>query len=839
MSYQTLDEFLKTGGGIEVAQDIEPFLQSLQGSQVGEYRLTHFLGRGGMGLVFRGERSDDTFQRAVAVKLLNNSGFVLEGRERFLNERQILADLNHPHIAQLYDGGQTEHGWPYLVMELVEGEHLDEFCRNQELNLKDKVRLVAKVAEAVGFAHANLVVHRDLKPSNILVTADGEPKLLDFGIAKLLEDQPEDLSREGHPLTPRFASPEQLLGRKITVKSDIYQLGLLLHLILVGEGISKRSLEEAISQAAAEKEFEFSPEALRRIPDELRAVIETALQSDPEHRYENAGAFRDDLNRFLQGYPVQAKKAGSLRKLRMLIARNRPTAVVALVALLTLVVGAVSYTVSIAQSRDAARAEAAKAQMVADFLSDIFEFADPSESGSPDMTAAQLLEEAASRIEPRFQNNPEVQLELLNTVAINFEALGNYEKSVQYLTTARSAALQAYGNQHEEFARAEFNLGRVLGRLSRTEESLELQRSALKLRVQLLGENHLDVADSLVTLVSVLRSTGRIEPEIRGMLERARNIYIELDAPESGETVSVEFNLGRHYTALGLYEESIQAIGSALRRHESINGRLDQRSVVLNNLAVSLGRYGRYAESETRFQQALDIVNGLYSEPHPDHAYVGARHAAMLLESGEREAAASMLSEAIEVADKTLGQESTLMAEAITLRGVIALDSGNLAAAENDLKNSIDRWVSALGSRSAAEALSRTHLAEVYLMSGRIESAQAEVTGAIAVMQETLIATHPHVGYANTLLAETLLAMSDHDNALFHASHGDELLSQAFPAKHFKVGYARSVLGAALMHSDITRAKRVLSEGRQILEESRPDSRFARIGNMIVPPDAR
>ena len=233
MSYQTLDEFLKTGGGIEVAQDIEPFLQSLQGSQVGEYRLTHFLGRGGMGLVFKGERSDDTFQRAVAVKLLNNAGFEPEGRERFQNERQILADLNHPYIAQLYDGGQTEQGWPYLVMELVEGEHLDDYCRNQKLSLRDKVLLVAKVAEAVSFAHANLVVHRDLKPSNILVTTDGEPKLLDFGIAKLLEDTPEELSRAGHPLTPRFASPEQLLGRKITVKSDIYQLGLLLHLILV------------------------------------------------------------------------------------------------------------------------------------------------------------------------------------------------------------------------------------------------------------------------------------------------------------------------------------------------------------------------------------------------------------------------------------------------------------------------------------------------------------------------------------------------------------------------------------------------------------------------------
>lgn len=826
MSYQTLDEFLKTGGGIEAAQDLEPLLQSLQGSYVGEYRLTHFLGRGGMGLVFRGERSDDSFQRTVAVKLVHNVGFDLKGHERFLNERQILADLNHPHIAQLYDGGQTERGWPYLVMELVNGEHIDDYCRAQDLNLNERVRLVAKVAEAVGYAHANLVVHRDLKPSNILVTANGEPKLLDFGIAKLLEDTPDELSRDGHPLTPRFASPEQLLGRKISVKSDIYQLGLLLHLIVAGDAFSKRSLEDAISQAANKQEFSFSPAASRRIPEELRAVIETALRWDPQHRYENAGAFRDDLNRFIEGYPVQAKRAGTTRKLRMMVARNRPAALITLVAALALVAGSISYTLSIAQSRDAARTEAAKAQMVAGFLTEIFEFADPSESGSPDMTAAQLLEEVASRIEPRFQSNPDVQLELLNTVAINFEALGNYEKAAQYMTTARSAALEAYGRQHEEFGRAEFNLGRVLGRLDRTEESLTRLRAALELRVQLLGENHLDVADSLITLVSVLRSTGRIEPEVRGLLERARNIYIALDAPESGDTVSVEFNLGRHYTALGLHGEAIKSIESALRRHENINGRLDQRSIVLNTLAVSLGQYGRYAEAESRFQQALEMVNGLYSSGHPDHAYIGVRHATMLLESGQTQASTTMLTNAIEITAETLGSQSNLMAEAITVRGLLALESGDLPKAESDLKAATILWGDTLGMRTAAKAKSQMHLAEAYLMSAQVELARAELTEALSIMLETLTETHLRVGYANTLLAEILLASSAHEEALLHARRGDELLSRVLPVEHFKVGYARSVLGAVLMHSDSAEAERMLSEGHRILEESRPNSRF-------------
>ncbi|MEO7795025.1 MAG: serine/threonine-protein kinase, partial [Thermoanaerobaculia bacterium] len=387
---------------------------------IGPYRLVRCLGEGGMGEVFLAERSDGEFEQRVALKRIR-AGLDSEAiAERFLRERQILARLDHPGIAHLLDGGSTDEGEPYFVLEHVEGLPITVWCEQCTAPLDMRLRLMIEVAEAVDAAHRQLVVHRDLKPTNILVTASGRVKLLDFGIAKLLQPEAFDERQTqvgGQPLTPAYAAPEQILGEAVTTATDVYSMGALLFELLTGRppfdrsgrplpalvrSVDSETLERPSVVAAGADAGEPERETLRgfapRLEGDLDSIVLKALNRDPTRRYPSAAALGDDLRRFLSGRPVKARPDSAGYRLRKFIGRHSLGVAAGIVALAAVIagIGVVFW------QNGVARDEARRAERVKSFLIELFREADPSQTLGETITAREILAKGAQRLEEQL-----------------------------------------------------------------------------------------------------------------------------------------------------------------------------------------------------------------------------------------------------------------------------------------------------------------------------------------------------------------------------------------------------------------------------------------------------
>ena len=416
--------------------------------EVSHYRLLHEIGSGGMGAVWLAERSDGAYRRRVALKLPHASA----GRglaARFARERDILAALEHPHIARLYDAGIDQHGAPFLALEYVEGVRIDRYCRDHALDVRQRLGLVLQVARAVAHAHSKLVVHRDLKPSNILVTADGQVRLLDFGIAKLLEG---DVAAEtqltriaGRALTPEYASPEQIQGVPIGTASDVYSLGVVAYELLTGAKpykptrTSAAALEEAILtvDAVPASQATGDPATRRALRGDLDAILAHALRKAPGDRYASVDAFAQDIERYLRGDPVLARPDGALYRLRKFAARNRVGVAAAATVAVAVVAGAGAalWQASVAreqaavarQQADLAKKEAQRARAVEGFMIDLFrtnshQQADPLKAQQT--SARELLDIGTARVSDALKDAPESQMQALNTLSDMYVQLG-------------------------------------------------------------------------------------------------------------------------------------------------------------------------------------------------------------------------------------------------------------------------------------------------------------------------------------------------------------------------------------------------------------------------------
>ncbi|MCU0686062.1 MAG: serine/threonine protein kinase, partial [Polyangiaceae bacterium] len=459
-----LEGFLEGGLGA-------PAGASLAGQTLGAYTLREQVGQGGMGSVWRAERSDGRFEGAAAVKLLNASLLGQAGEARFRQEGRLLARLQHPNIARLLDAGLSPLGQPYLVLEYVDGERIDAYCDARRLDVDARVRLFAQVLEAVAHAHANLIVHRDLKPSNVMVTAEGQVKLLDFGIAKLIEGEAgwaisTALTREGgRVFTPDYAAPEQILDEPLATTTDVYALGVLLMELLSGarpyrlpEGASRRDLEDAIlrqapqrpseaaNRAAAEARGLTLPQLARRLRGDLDAIVLRALEKAPSARYRSVGALGDDLERHQTLRPVLARAEGRLSRLGRFVRRNRGPLALALglaTTLSTTTAVAVRQALRANAEAEAARRAAARADAVQGFLVEIFQ-ANSAAQDDPvkarATTARELLDLGAQRVDLGLESSPEAKLPLLDLLSKMYIDLGLDDEAT---ALARRAAEQS------------------------------------------------------------------------------------------------------------------------------------------------------------------------------------------------------------------------------------------------------------------------------------------------------------------------------------------------------------------------------------------------------------
>src|SRR5215470_5012884 len=522
---------------------VEP-KDDLTEERIGPYRVTRLIGRGGMGAVYEAERDAEQFQQQVAIKIIKRGMDTDFVRDRFLLERQILASLDHPHIARLFDGGVTQDGLPYFVMEFVAGEPITTYCRRRRLSVNKKLQLFRKVCSAVQHAHQKLVIHRDLKPSNILIAEDGAPKLLDFGIAKLLSpDVSQSHTRTEAALrlmTPEYASPEQARGQAVATTTDVYSLGVVLYELLTERRPRefKTYLPGEIERAFHGAEIKEPSKVVSRntgagarlarsLAGDLDNIVLMAMCKEPERRYQSVEQFSEDIRRHLAGMPVLARKDTFVYRTGKFIRRHK-AGVAILALLIVLAVAMAVLAARIARERDRANQEAATAQAVTQSLVAMFEVTDPGKARGNVITARELLDQGAKKVVRELKNQPAVQAKLLDTIGQLYENIGLHDRAQPQLEEALRLRRQAVGNESPDVATSLNHLAELTYLKGDYVESESLLREALIMRRKLLGAESREVADSLNSLGQLMWKTGKLHEAgllYRQALDLRRKMY--------------------------------------------------------------------------------------------------------------------------------------------------------------------------------------------------------------------------------------------------------------------------------------------------------------------------
>jgi eukaryotic-like serine/threonine-protein kinase len=653
---------------LENSQDCVPPPPSLVGSTIGPYTITALAGQGGMGTVWLAERSDGRFQGRVAVKLLNISLVGGAGAERFKREGNILARLNHPSVARLIDAGMSPSMQPYLVLEYVEGKPIDSYCAHQSLSITDRIRLFLDVLDAVAHAHANLIVHRDIKPSNVLVDNDGRVKLLDFGIAKLLEID-EDAGKPGltvdggRALTPEYAAPEQVTGNSVTTATDVYALGVLLYVLIGGRhpaGPSVRPPSELLKFILDKDPPRVSDvvgsKALRRmVRGDLDNIVAKALRKNPKERYASVEAFADDLRRHFSNQPVSAR-ADTWRYRSAKFARRHATGIAVFIAVLaTLAVIVSFYTIRLARERDRAQLEAQKATQVGELLAGLLMGADPYGAREKrDPTVRELLDAGAERVRRDLNGQPAVQVQMLTVLGRVYQRLGEYDKAQSLLEDSLSRRREGGNLDQAGLALTLNDLGVLLRERGRIDAAVQPLEEALTIRRTGSGSEPRDVAVTLVELGRVYVDQGkgdRAEPLFREALAMRLRLFGE----DNSETATSMSDL-----ALLLWQKGELLEAEPLfRRVLAISRRLlgpDHPDVgsALNNLALIAFDRGDFTGSETLFREALAIDRRSLGNTHPDLGSALNNLAHPLRELGKFDEATELLREALRISSATL-----------------------------------------------------------------------------------------------------------------------------------------------------------------------------------------
>jgi eukaryotic-like serine/threonine-protein kinase len=834
-SYEEDRDFMEAPA-VAAAPSLAGAAPAPEGRMVGPYRLIREIGHGGMGTVYMAARADDQYRKRVAIKLVRRGMDSEQILARFRSERQILASLDHPNIARLLDGGTTDDGLPYFVMEYIEGQSIDRFCDEHKLTTVERLRLFRTACSAVHFAHQNLVVHRDLKPSNILVTPDGTPKLLDFGIAKLLKPElyAQTLTPTAttlRPMTPDYASPEQVKGAPITTASDVYSLGVLLYELLsghrpyqiksytpveiekvicgqeperpsaaIGRTVTTQSADgttDTLTPETVSRPREGQPERLRRkLKGDLDNIILMALRKEAQRRYSSVEQFAEDLRRHLEGLPVIARKDTFAYRAGKFVSRNKVAASVALAFVLLL---AVSLVIIVRQSVRAAR-ERDKAQQVSQFLAEIFKVSDPGESRGASVTAREILDKGAERIDRELSGQPEVQATLMATIGQVYESLGLYDDAARVLETALNTRLALFGREHPDVAESMLSLAILNYDRSRYSEAEPLYRESLAIRRRLFGDAHPATATSLNGLGTLLQATDRYE-EAEAVWRQALGIRRKLYGAAHREVAESLDNLGWLLYNKGEYEEAERLFREALMIHRRLLG--DDHPMVatdLNYLAFVAGTRGHSEpEQESLYREALEIRRKVYGNNHPQVAESLNNLAWLMNQQGKPAEAETLYRESLAIRRRALGNNSQEVAQSLNNLAKTLMQKGDYAEAEPLLRESLAIYVRLYGEQAADTAVAMHNLAGLLYEKG--DDANAE-----ALFRQTLDIRRQKLPPGNAQITATMvglgLVLSEHGKA----QEAEPLLREALEnrrrdlsAGNWQIGDAASVLGGCLV----------------------------------------
>ncbi|CAN0461243.1 unnamed protein product, partial [Laminaria digitata] len=679
----------------------------LEGQQIGPYKLIKKLGQGGMGIVYLANRADGQFEQQVALKLIKRGMDSEMIVRRFLAERQILARLDHPHIARLLDGGMTEDGRPYFAMEYIEGIPIIPYCNAKKLGIEARLELFNQVCTSVHYAHRNLIVHRDLKPGNILITRQGQVKLLDFGIARVLtndeEDQQTFLTQAGQKvLTPEYAAPEQITGDPITTQTDIYSLGVILYELLTGlrplkitshspaevemivrKGVPTRPSIHALKNERLLHTHAVQPEKLQKqLQGDLDTICLKSLQKDPARRYSSADEFRLDIERHLKGLPVTAQPDSVMYRVRKFYARQKAGVITAVLVLLLLATIITAYTLRLSEARDIAQQEAVKAEQTATFLTSLFEASNPLVAKGDTLNARHMLEAGASRIEEELVDQPEIQASLLTVIGDAYNGLGLYPKAEESFNQALRFTTETTGAQSAEAAQLIKRLAEIRHSLSDFPGADSLEQATLAIQKKLFGNEHPDIAATLLNMASTQRSMGNYDKAIP-LYEQAVAMNEKLlpkDDPELSWSIN---SLGWAYYNQGRYDESKAAYAKAEEiQRTHLGEEHPDLAATLNNYGGLLWNMGNFEEGEPKVRESLKIRRGLYGDEHPETMQSLNNLATLLFRKGEIKAAGPLYQQILETNIRLLGKKHRYVASSMSSLGVVMRETGRLDEAE-------------------------------------------------------------------------------------------------------------------------------------------------------------
>ncbi len=824
---------------------------------VGPWRLLAPLGRGGMGTVYLACRADQAYRQKVAVKVLRRGLDTADLVARFRRERQILAQLEHPAIARLLDGGTAPDGRPYLVMEHVDGQPIDRYCDAHRLDVPARLRLFRRVCSAVTFAHQNLVVHRDLKPANILITAQGEPKLLDFGVAKLLAPDavsPEAATITGPaPLTPRYASPEQREGAAITTASDVYSLGVVLFELLTGKSpgaaataapgasrtpaaaVPRPSVAAAsIDPAVAAVRGEVPRSLSRRLAGDLDTLVLTALESERERRYPSAEALGEDLDRSLSGHPLVARAGRPSYLAAKFLRRHRLPVGLAAAALIALL----AFLATLLAQRRQVLAQQRRAETVSAFLVDLFALPDPTRARGESVTARELLDRGAQRVATALAEEPAAAAELAATMGRSYRNLGLFQEAEPLLDRAVELARAAYGERDTRVAgglQERGDLAAAAGDFA-TAEALTLE--ALGLRRRLHGEASQPVAESLTRLARVRAQAGRLASAestfaealalarhlgdtatLAAVLQRFGALQARLGRADQAEAmvrealghlVSLhgelhpEVALAINDLALLLHERDPATALDLLRRAEAAQLRLFHEphpdlATTRHNLGLVASELSRYDEAEAGYRDSLGLARAVYGEAHPRIARTLTLLARLHFERGDLAGAIALDRQALAMAEQLLDPRHLDLAE---IRGSLGRElaaKGDLDAAQALFASALAAYRQQLGPTAAPVGGTLNSLADLAQSRGELAAAERLYGDALAVLRQSADTSFPQLAAVLHNLASLERARGNLEGAEAHLREAVALSLEHRGPQHPEVARMRVSLARLLL----------------------------------------
>jgi serine/threonine protein kinase len=803
--------------------------RGMTGRRIGAYRILREIGQGGMAVVYLGERDDQNYRKQVAIKMVKPGIGTEQVLQRFRNERQTLASLDHPAIVKLLDGGSSEDGSPYLVMEYVEGLPIDQYCDRNQLSIDDRLRLFCDVCAAVQYAHQSLVIHRDLKPGNILITKEGLPRLLDFGIAKLLN--PECLQTplvtriDGRPMTPEYASPEQVRGDPVTSATDAYSLGVLLYEILTGErpyqvaDSSWREIERLVCESepllpstrvstdrerrktTAERRMVEPKQLVRSLRGDLDWITMKALAKEPSRRYATASELSADIGRYLCHEPVLARPVSATYRARKYV-RRHPVGVTVAAGLVLLLAGFAGTQAielrRITRERD-------RANRVTEFMEEMFKVSNPSEARGNTITAREVLDKASKDIDTGLSRDPELQAQMMQVMGDVYRGLGLFPRAQLLYQRSADIRRRVLGRDNAETLLSIDGLAWVLNQEGHSAGAEKLQRETVEIRRRVFGVQNLDTLKSMSNLGWTLDREGRyaeaekLDREVIDIRRRVLNT-------EDRDTLAVMGNLGSTLSHEGRYAESEKLKRETLDLQRRILGPEQPETLTaMNNLAAILEREGHYADAEKLQRETLDLQRRVLGPEHPDTLRSMSNLGHTLVVEGRLTEAEQLQREVLGIKQRVLTPEHRDTLWAMNSLAWTLQEEGHLAEAE-ELQRQTLKIQRRVEGPEATNTLSATiDMATTVRKEGRYSEAEKLERPTLDAMRRVLGPEHPITLAASDELAQTLGKEGRFDEAEKLQRQTIDAMRRVLGPEHpdtVSAAYDLSIILAHAGHSD-------------------------------------